>query len=199
MWSPSERITETLAENDVLSAEDKPLYVYGLHQLWITLLNLATAVAIGFLAGMLWEGLLFLAVYISLRKFAGGYHAKTELHCYVLSTILLCVALSAIYSIDYIQMGNAALLAIFFTASIVIVLIAPVGNPSKPLDSIEQVVYQKRSRIVLASHWGLFLVTLAIGKAEVAAVIVVADVMLSGMVALGLCKYKAETCNASGK
>ncbi len=178
-----------------MPAEDKSLYIYGLHQFWVTLLNLATAIAIGLLTGMLCEGILFLAVYIPLRKFAGGYHAKTELRCYVISTILLCTALFSIYSIEHIRIIIAALPLIFFAASIVIVFFAPVDNPNKPLDSTEYAVYRKQSRIILILHWGIFFVSLINGKAEVATVVTVADLVLSGMIVLGFLGNRAEACN----
>ena len=103
---PSKKLVDALADSGVISSDDRTLYIYGFHQMGVTLLNFSTDIIIGVLTGMLLESLLFLAVYISLRKFAGGYHAKTELRCYGLSTLLLCAALCGISVSSKIKYTN---------------------------------------------------------------------------------------------
>lgn len=190
MRRPSELLTDVLAENNVLPAADKPIYAYGFHQLWFSAVNLATTVALGLLVGMVWESLLFLAVYIPLRKFAGGYHADTESRCYVISTLLLCLPLCVIHGIRVLEMGAAALLLPLLLASGCIAFLAPVDTENKPLDQAEIEAYRKRSRRILALHWAFFLAFWAIDGTGAAVVIAVADTVLAGMLLLGLWKNR---------
>lgn len=48
---------------------------------------------IGFTFGMVWQSVLFTAAYMTLRVYAGGYHAPTQLRCYILSFIMVVTAL----------------------------------------------------------------------------------------------------------
>lgn len=193
MRGPSEAIADILAGNGVIAAEDKPLYIYGLHQLGVTVLNIATATVLGVVMGMLWQSLLFLLVYIPLRCFAGGYHAKTELRCYVVSTLLIFIAL---YVIRAVPAHLFVLFPLFVFSSVVIFVLAPVGSANRPLDTTEYKFYRKRSRGVLAVHWGILLIAALLSalfsELEIVTVIVVVDALQATMLVFSIVNKQVE-------
>lgn len=76
-----------IAEMISCDKEEREIIQYGLHQGFMILLNLLTII----ICGGLWKELpfallLFLGIFI-LRPYAGGYHADTELRCYLISTV----------------------------------------------------------------------------------------------------------------
>ena len=59
-------------------------------------INISSALIIGLIFGKFFEAAVFIVAYCSLRSFAGGYHAKTPLRCYVFSVIMLIIVLVGI-------------------------------------------------------------------------------------------------------
>lgn len=145
--------------------EDKEIYMFGFYQGLIFLLNLVTALLTGIILDMFLESVLFLICFIPLRIFAGGYHAKTQFRCYVMSTVTTVILL---YLIAFLQknMGVEAI-ALYIIATCIIWKLAPVQDKNKPLDLDEQKKYRKRvhSLLIIIScisgclyFWGIYVV-----------------------------------------
>lgn len=129
--------------------EDKEIYLFGFHQGLIFLLNMATALFTGIILDMFLESILFLLCFIPLRIFAGGYHAKTQFRCYVLSTITTFVLL---YLIGFLQENlGVETMALYIVSACMIWKLAPVQDKNKPLDADEQRKYRKRVHNLLIS------------------------------------------------
>lgn len=145
-YQASEHIAKKLVEKNTISSENKPIYQYGIQQGLTIGLNFFTTFAIGLIFHMIIESFLFLAVYIPLRSFAGGVHAKTANRCYVYSTIMIIVALLVIKFFPFGIFIGSCLSLINGT---IIFLLAPVETANKKLDELEKQVYKKRARIIL--------------------------------------------------
>lgn len=144
----SERISEWLLASEAISREDKEIYQYGIQQGMIVLLNLGTTMVIGMVFGRLLESILFMAAYIPLRSYAGGYHAKTAVRCYFFSILMMSAVLWVMRYVTYSGLVCGCLTAV---SGSMIWFLVPVEDRNKPLDDVEKVVYRKRARrIVLA-------------------------------------------------
>lgn len=75
---------------------DRELYEYGIRQLKMAFLNLISILFIGYLFGMVMEGIVFALCYVLLRKVSGGYHAGSNLSCYIFSVLFYIISLMAI-------------------------------------------------------------------------------------------------------
>ena len=182
-----ERIAAKLVESETISAEDKELYEYGLKQAANTALNIATTLVVGFIFGMVWQSVLFMAAYIPLRSYAGGYHAGTPLKCYIFSVVLTVCAISGI---RFIPDSNILIGALAFAASAVIFAAAPLGDKNKPLDEIEVKVFKRRTRIILFTEIisaGIFMFA---GLAWISVCVVVSMTVAGIMLAVGVVKNK---------
>lgn len=145
-YQASEHIAKKLVEKNTISSENKLIYQYGIQQGLTIGLNILTTFAIGLIFQMIIESFLFLAVYIPLRSFAGGVHAKTANRCYVYSTIMIIAALLVIKFFPFgIFIGSCLSLI----SGTIIFLLAPVETANKKLDELEKQVYKKRARIIL--------------------------------------------------
>ncbi len=153
----SERITEWLLANEAIPREDKEIYRYGIQQGMIALVNLGTTVVIGLVFGKLLESLLFMAAYIPLRSYAGGYHAKTAVRCYFFSIVMMGAVLWVMRYVMYSALICGCLTAI---SGSVIWLLVPVEDRNKPLDDVEKVVYRKRARGIVLTESILSLLTM---------------------------------------
>lgn len=169
------------------TAENKELYAFGLRQGGFMLLNAAATLAIGLALEMVWQSILFSLAYIPLRTFAGGYHAKTPLRCFILSNIMVVTALLGIRLVQW----NSFICAIIgMCAGLIVFLLAPVEDRNKPLDQKEQSVYKKRARIILCVLFVIALSAWLLGQLQITSYIVVAVTALCVMLVLGNVKNK---------
>lgn len=63
------------------------LYEYAVYIILASALHIATIIVLGLFFNLLVESLVFYFSFIAIRKFAGGYHAKTPTRCYIISII----------------------------------------------------------------------------------------------------------------
>ena len=183
----SNKITDKLIENGIIDNQEKEIYIYGLQQGMTMILNIATTLLIGILFQMVWQSIVFMLAYIPLRSYAGGYHAKTQLRCHMLSVILITVAL---LGIKMIQWTNFSSLLATFLSGVVIFALAPVADKNKPLDQKEKVVYKKKAIIILSILISAIVLLLLLGKSQILLCITMALVILSFMLVLGRIVHK---------
>ncbi len=182
MVSLSEQWAHGLASHGIISAEDEALYSYGLRQGAVFLLNIATTLCIGWLLGMVKESVVFMLSYLPLRRMAGGYHARTQLRCYLLGMVL---TVSVLLAAKWLPWNGVLCSVLLVAASAIIVWLAPVEDSNKPLDEVEKAYFGKRTRQLLLVAIVAY-VALAIGTwTELAKVVLVALTALDMMLLLG--------------
>lgn len=150
----AERITNTLIQESIIPTADKEIYEFGIRQLFTILLNFLTILIIGLIMGMFWESALFLAAYMFLRRFAGGFHSQTSFWCYMYSNIMVTAVLLAV---RYLPYQNFIFSCLLMVGSTFIFWLAPVEDQNKPLDNKEQCIYRKRTRIILSAELCTFI------------------------------------------
>mgnify|MGYP000557841344 CR=1 FL=1 len=143
----SRKIGDNLVESNIINAEDAEIYIYGINQILVSILNVSSALIIGLIFGVFFEIAVFMAAYIPLRTFAGGYHAKTPLSCYVFSVIMLIVVS---IGMKYLSIEEWIYYVILAAAASVVLILAPVEDRNKPLDEIEHKVYKRRTILIAA-------------------------------------------------
>lgn len=145
----SRKIGNDLVQSDIVKEEDAEIYIYGINQILTSAFNVSSALIIGLIFGMFLEVAVFMAAYIPLRIFAGGYHAKTPLRCYILSVIMLIIVS---IGMKYLPLTEWVYYAILLAASLVVLVLSPVEDRNKPLDEIEHKVYKKRAIFIAAAE-----------------------------------------------
>lgn len=133
-------------DTDILKEEERDNFEYGLKQGLTILLNVFTVVIIGLIFGMLWQSIVFLIAYIPLRSYAGGYHAKTQLNCYLLSVLMIVLILMAM---KFLLWTRLMILMVLMLSGSIVLALAPVEDKNKPLDSLEETIFKIRSRRIL--------------------------------------------------
>lgn len=132
--------------SNVIKEEDAEIYIYGINQILVSVLNVSSALIIGLILGMLLECLVFMVAYIPLRSFAGGYHAKTPERCYFASLLLI---VSALLFCKYVPFNLFFYGSVLIISSIACAVLCPVQDNNKPLDSDERQRYRKISIVIL--------------------------------------------------
>ncbi|MDE7390500.1 MAG: accessory gene regulator B family protein, partial [Lachnospiraceae bacterium] len=106
-----------------------------------------TTFTIALICGELWQTVVFMFAYIPLRIYAGGYHAKTPLRCYIYSNALIFAVLLII---KFLPLGNFICGSLSLISGAIIFFLSPIEAANKPLDDKEKTVYRLRVRIILA-------------------------------------------------
>ncbi|MDW5300056.1 MAG: accessory gene regulator B family protein [Sedimentibacter sp.] len=177
-----QRVTDELVSNKIIYPEDREIYTYGLQQGALMLLNILTILFVGRMFGMLWQGVVFMVTYIPLRTYAGGYHARTQLGCYI-SSIVLIVAMLLV--IKFIPWTTFIIIMISIISGLVIYILSPVEDSNKPLDSAEVKVYGKKARMILGFEFGVLILLIVFGENSVAECMSVSLFTLGVMLVMG--------------
>lgn len=180
------KIVERFVEKGVVSKENKIIYEFGLKQGIVVIINSITIFLIGIISGELWNLMIFTMSYLLLRPYAGGYHAESEIGCYVLSTLLMIV----VAIISKVMVMNFFMVTVILGFSVsILILLAPVEDHRKPLDNMEVEVYRKKIRkLLLIELAGIVVATyIASSTAKMMAFAIIA---IAFMILLGWVKNK---------
>lgn len=186
----SQKIGDGLVRSNVIEADDAEIYIYGINQILVSVLNVSSALIIGLLFGTLLEIAVFMAAYIPLRSFAGGYHARTPLRCYIYSLIMLIIVS---IGLKYLSIEIWGYYAVFAVAFVIVLVLSPVEDKNKPLDDLEYKVYKKRAIIIAAIELVISIVLKLIGLDSLFIAVVYSFAVLGFMLIAGLLKNKL--CN----
>jgi accessory gene regulator B len=178
----SKKITCSLEEAGAVPPEDKALYEYGIRMGILLVINVATALLIGLILGMLLQCAVFLIAFSPIRSYSGGYHARSPLACYLLSIPLIAALL---FVIRLVPWAGSVLIPVLLVSIFVIILLAPVADPNKPLSAGEIVVYRRKARIFAGIYSSAALILWFAGFVQVSASIAVALVAAAALLISG--------------
>ena len=181
----SHKIGDNLVRSNVIKEEDAEIYIYGINQILVSVLNVSSALIIGWIFSVVLEIVAFMATYIPLRTFAGGYHAKTPLRCYIFSVMMLIVVSIVI---KYFSVLDLAYYVALVAGVFIILLLSPVEDKNKPLDEAEHKVYKRRTIIVASVEFLLCLLLKLLGLNNLLVSIIYSFVVLSFMLITGKAK-----------
>ena len=77
-------------KNDAIQSEDLEVQIYGITAVICATINYLLLLGLAALFHRIAEAAIFLAFYMVLRNFIGGWHASTPLRCTIIGTMLLC-------------------------------------------------------------------------------------------------------------
>lgn len=145
----SSKLIEFFVSNDLIKNEDKEIYKYAVNIILSSLIHIATVMIIGLCFNLFIESLVFYFSFIAICKFAGGYHAKTPVRCYLFSfasnIIILCL-------VKWLSSINTLFIFIFIIFEllcvVLILLISPLDTENNPLTGQEKKMYRMLTSII---------------------------------------------------
>lgn len=139
---------------------------YGIQITIANIINFIIAFGIGILSKSLIEMAVFYVIFVSLRFFCGGYHARSYGRCFSLFA-LTCLAYVAVLHGIWEYAGNSFWLlrmAIIFLG-ICIWIKAPIEHTNRPFTSEERKLFRKKS-IQLFLAWSTIGIILWVVRLE---------------------------------
>jgi len=121
--------TNYLVHNQVIAEDDRDIYEYGFHAIYNNIIDIVSIVIIASFFNMVPETIVYHISFIPLRNTAGGYHTKTHLRCFIMSTTILITSLFAITRVTspILSIGLACL------STILIWVKAPIEHENNPM------------------------------------------------------------------
>lgn len=126
--------------------EREEIIRYGIKRGKVIFLSTLITLLLGAFIGVIWQSIIFWLSLSMLRKYAGGYHADTEIQCYAISFITVIISLFAIKLLNYKGTWSIVVQTII---SLIIWFLAPVENTNHILDIDEKKIYGIRTKIIV--------------------------------------------------
>lgn len=153
----SKAISSAAISYGIVAEEDRELYEYSF-QIMLEQLSIALSILlIALIFGVFFETVLYMVLFIPLRIYAGGYHARNFSWCYVIS---VGVYLAYVVLLNNIVISKVVMLFVTLISSAVILRLAPMADPNKQVEILENVKFKKFVRIILLSEVGLFILSM---------------------------------------
>ena len=141
------KIIVFFVSNNIIKNENKEIYKYALNIILSSLIHIATVIILGLYFNLLIESLFFFFSFIVIRKFAGGYHANTQLKCYlasIISTLLILILMKLLLLFDS-NIMKFLIEVLGLVCTIIIGVLSPLDTEAKPLCDKEKRLYKKVS------------------------------------------------------
>lgn len=144
----SSKVARILCE-DEKHTDNYELYEYAIYILLSSAFHIATVIVLGLVFNLLTESLVFYLSFIAIRKFAGGYHAKTLVRCYLFSFVSNIIILCLVKWINSINTLFIFIFIIFELLCVVLILlISPLDTENNPLTGQEKKMYRMLTSII---------------------------------------------------
>ena len=70
-----------LCKEAVINNEDKEIYQYGIEVFVSNVIGIVLIFLVSLFTGCLWQGVIYVTAFATLRVYTGGYHADTYMKC----------------------------------------------------------------------------------------------------------------------
>ena len=128
-----------LIQQQAITEEDREIYTYAVDNMVFLLMPLAMVLVIGGIIHTIRQGIVMIIPFMLLRKFSGGYHAKTLFRCMIISCLLLFLCMEITIHISY--SWNILMFAGIAGSSLIIQ--SPIDSENKRLEEVQKRQYRK--------------------------------------------------------
>lgn len=133
------KITDKLVLKKIVSDDMADIYIYGFELLISFCFSTIGVLIIGIILGRFLQTLMFLATFILLRSFTGGYHANTYAVCSLVTFSLFGVVL-LLTEFAFVPLYQYLILGLVGTA--IMLLLVPIEHPNKKLSDDQKRKYK---------------------------------------------------------
>lgn len=153
----SEKIVEYLVDSKTVddTTEIRGFYQYGIEITISSLLNIVLLLIIGLVCGHILDTIIYLPLFILLRRFTGGYHANTYFKCNLIGCITFICVLIIRDIILRVAMNKTLILIVGVVSIIVILVCCPIENKNKPIPNEKKTKYKLFATFISAIYLGL--------------------------------------------
>jgi len=129
----------------IIDEKVKDVYIYGSELLISEMICTLLVLGMGLCTDKFMETLLYLASYMPIRIYAGGYHATSHRNCTVIFNLCYIVIF---FIVDKILSLNLDYIIYILSigSGLIIAILAPIEDLRKPLDEREKYIYGEKAK-----------------------------------------------------
>ena len=138
------KVVDYLVKKEMIEDEKeyKDFYQYGAEITISSLLNIALILLIGALSNHLVDSLIYLLLFVFLRRFTGGYHADTYYKCNIIGCVnFSLIILGKDLSVRFLSSWLPPI-AIGILSVLALSLLCPIENENKPIEEDKKPIYK---------------------------------------------------------
>ena len=193
----SEKILNYLIIKKVISdkKEDTDYYKYGIEITVSSLLNVLLIMLIGSVLGNFIESIIFLALFIPIRQFTGGFHANTYFKCNLIFCLSFIIAI-IIYKLTNATLTSYVSILITFTSVLLMLFRCPIEHKNKPIPKKRR-IFHKIMAVTLGSVYGIAGTALVVLSNKYGALIIYTLSLVTVLIIVALiiewrCEYESS-------
>lgn len=129
----SNKISKLLLDKKIIESEYFEAYEYGFNLLLSTAFTISVIILASFFLNNVFKTIIFLTSFLIIRTFCGGYHAKRQITCFLLTVFTYFLFVLTNY---FLEKNSHLTLITFFMmlfSNIIIICFAPVKNQNNPI------------------------------------------------------------------
>lgn len=178
-----------LVNAGIICDNDRELYIFAIRNLTYSILTWGTLLLFALFTNRFLYCVLYIICYLPLREYAGGFHQKTRVRCYINSIIIFTVIIFGSYHYEVIITPLFLGVGIILSLVCFIVLV-PVETPEKPLTQSEHLLYRKKTMLFFSIEIVLTGILFFIGTSFAVFWVFSAIMTSSCLVSIGAVKNK---------
>ncbi len=179
----TDRILNHLAVNTDMDMEHREIYAYSLERYISSFIDFIIFAVLAAALRIPAETIVFALFYGPLRKYAGGYHAKTRGQCLVLSILTLVSVVFLAKELALLNYWNILSIVLLIITGLLIFLLAPVDSENRRLPEEIKKQFRRNARLIFAADSLLLILgVIYLGSFRSYVMIGVLAVLLEGMI-----------------
>lgn len=143
------KLTDIMVSRKVIEKDDFDLYHYGLFIILTEVFLGLFSLCAGLIMKIPLHSLIFFFSFLLLHRYAGGFHADSELKCQIITLSGILISLVLIKALSYT--GFWALIVIYLICFLMIILFSPSDTPEKTLTKAEKLKFKRICAIILVA------------------------------------------------
>ena len=157
----SKKISSYFVIHKIIPADDQEVYEYSFEVLLSTIISFIALFLLAAISNTMLLTSLYLLGFIPLRLIAGGFHAKSNLRCFVILIFAYSTYLAIIRLVPpgYLVIGTGISMVLSCT---LVFMLAPSEDANKPITREEHRKFKKKSRITIICYFVLVFIIITI-------------------------------------
>lgn len=128
----AKKLSSILIKKCGKSTSQEPIFTYGCELAFSTLSAIGSILLLSSITHTLFFSLIFLSIFVSIRLYAGGFHARTYMQCFVVTNLTHWCTYSL--SLIFVSWGRIDVpIIIALLCTFVIICLSPIKNKKHPL------------------------------------------------------------------
>lgn len=160
----SKNLTQKLMKENKIKEEEFELYHYGLFVMISEFSLLFFSLLVGIIFNVIFQSLIFYVVFFIIHRYAGGFHAKTELHCQIITQSSFLLGIGSIRFLENISIFRMLFWYLIFF--IILIILSPADTPQKKLNLKEKKRFKKITVIIMITILFLIMVLYGFGISD---------------------------------